>query len=185
MAAIHWRRLDVAGTDEAELVRTPDGWRVTGIAVFGSAPDTARLAYAVEADAAWHTRRGEVRGTVGARVVALEVVRLDTGDWWVDGRAVPALRGLVDLDLGFTPATNLFPLRRLALRPGEASDASAAWLDDVSWSFSRLEQRYERRDREHYWYESPGYQGLLTVTGDGFVRDYPGLWRAAEAASAG
>ena len=179
---MHWRRLDVPGTDEAELVRTPDGWRVTGFAAFGTPSDTARLAYAVEADAAWHTRRGEVRGSVGARIVSLEVTRTDSGEWRVDGRLSPELTGLLDLDLGFTPATNLFPLRRLALRPGEAADAAAVWLDDVSWSFSRLPQRYERRDREHYWYESPGYRGMLAVTEEGFVRDYPGLWRAAEAA---
>jgi hypothetical protein len=86
----------------------------------------------------------------------------------------------VDLDLGFTPATNLFPLRRLALRVGEAADAAAAWLDDEQWILRRLPQRYERRSADAWWYESHlgGYQGLLRVNDEGFVTEYPGLWQA-------
>jgi hypothetical protein len=99
----------------------------------------------------------------------------------VNGAPAPELTGLVDLDLGFTPATNLLPLRRLALEPGAAADTEAAWLDDATWTFSRLPQRYERRSANEYWYESPtaGYAALLTVTPEGFVTDYPGLWIVA------
>ena len=136
--------------------------------------------YTVDTDAAWQTRRGVVHGAAGARPVSLDVERLASGDWRVDGNPAPQLAGLIDLDLGFTPATNLFPLQRLGLRPGEAAEAAAAWLNEAEWSFARLPQRYERRDAEHYWYESPsvGYAELLTVGADGFIRDYPGLWRA-------
>lgn len=179
---MRWHRLDMPGSDECELVRLPGGWRLSGTATYGSAAEAVRLAYTVEADAAWQTRWGVVRGTMGARDVAIAVQRLPTGHWRVDGRAAPELAGLVDLDLGFTPATNLFPIRRLALRPGDAVDAAAAWLNDADWSVTRLPQRYDRRDAEHYWYEAPtvGYAGLLAVSVDGFVTDYPGLWRAAD-----
>ena len=93
---------------------------------------------------------------------------------------MPELEGLVDLDLGFTPATNLFPLRRLALGVGEGAEAAAAWLDEERWVIRRLPQRYERRADDAWWYEAPdgGYAGLLRVNADGFITDYPGLWRA-------
>ncbi|HXE58498.1 MAG TPA: putative glycolipid-binding domain-containing protein [Gemmatimonadales bacterium] len=178
---MRWQRLDPPGTDECELVRLPRGWRVEGLAQFGAGRAAARLHYAVEADDAWRTRRAEVQGRVGEREIRLLAVRGAGDAWLIDGVPAPELQGLVDLDLGFTPATNLFPIRRLALEPGQGADAEAAWLDDERWTLRRLPQRYERRDERTYWYESPtaGYAALLTVTEDGFVSDYPGLWKAA------
>ena len=179
---MRWRRLDIRGTDECELVPLSNGWRIQGVAEFGTGPEAGLLRYIADSDREWRTIRGEVHGVVGALRIAL-VVERESGDRWrVNGVTAPALSGLVDLDFGFTPATNLFPLRRLSLGLGQRSEAEAAWLDDTSWTFSRLPQRYERRGSDAYWYESPsaGYEGLLIVDRDGFVREYPGLWTAVD-----
>jgi hypothetical protein len=180
MPTMRWRRLEVPGSDACALEEVREGWRLHGSASFGTGKDAATLAYDVACDREWRTLRAEVKGTVGSRPLAITVRRSAGGSWQIGDRPAPQLEGLMDLDLGFTPATNLFPLRRLALRPGQAADAAAAWLDDGSWQFSRLPQRYERRSAREYWYESPatGYAALLTVTADGFVSDYPGLWTA-------
>jgi len=177
-----WQRLDIPGRDEASLHRLPDGWVLRGVSQFSNGRVASAFTWEVEADGEWRARRGKVLGTAGGRAVDLRIERSGAGTWTVNGVEVPGLAGLLDLDLGFTPATNLFPLRRLGLEVGESADAPAAWLDDDRWTLLRLAQRYERRDQSHYWYESPstGYQGLLTVGDDGFVREYPGLWRAAE-----
>ena len=176
---MRWRRLDVTGTDRCGLTRLGSGWRIDGAAEYADPRGPARLAYAVEADEEWRTLSGVVRGTVGVETVSLDIRRAEADRWSVNGRLVPGLDGLVDLDLGFTPATNLFPLRRLALRIGESADAAAAWLDEERWHLRRLPQRYERREEGAWWYESPdgGYEGLLRVNADGFVTEYPGLWR--------
>jgi hypothetical protein len=177
---MRWRRLDVPGTDRCALARSANRWRLTGQAVFADPRGGARLDYEVQADDRWHTLTGSVHGAVGSRSVALAIERTEDDRWWVNGTLVSGLDGLVDLDLGFTPATNLFPLRRLALRVGDAAGAAAAWLDDEQWVLRRLPQRYERRAADAWWYESPlgGYEGLLRVNDDGFVTDYPGLWQA-------
>jgi hypothetical protein len=93
---------------------------------------------------------------------------------------VPNLGACPDLDFGFTPATNLPPLRRLALEVGQAAAAPAAWLDVAAEMLTLLPQRYGRRTEALYWYESPSvaYAVLLEVTPEGFVRRYPGLWEA-------
>jgi uncharacterized protein len=84
----------------------------------------------------------------------------------------------IDLDLGFTPATNLLQLRRLALADGQAAEAPVAWLDVAVGTLTVLPQRYERRGDATYWYEAPSvpYTGLLEVTPTGFIRRYPDLW---------
>ena len=179
-----WRRLDVPGTDECRLARDGGQWLLRGRAMFEEPRGAARLEYRVRCDARWQTIRGDVQGDVGGAPLQLTIARSDAGEWTVNGRPAPDLAGLVDLDLGFTPATNLFPMKRLALAVGESADAEAAWLDDVTWTLRRLPQRYTRRSATSYWYESPtaGYSGLLTVDPEGFVRDYPELWVSDEAA---
>jgi uncharacterized protein len=100
--------------------------------------------------------------------------------WMVDGQVVPKLEECVDLDLGFTPATNLFQLRRIALAVGQAADVPVAWLDVPVGTLDRLHQRYERRTAETYWYEAArfDYFALLQVSAVGFVEKYPTLWEA-------
>jgi len=92
------------------------------------------------------------------------------------------VRGLVDLDLGFTPATNVLPVRWLALRVGESAEVPAAWLDETEWRPKVLRQRYERTADREYRYEVPdaGYATALTVSTAGMVRRYPGLWAVEE-----
>lgn len=98
----------------------------------------------------------------------------------LNGARVPGLEGCVDLDFGFTPATNLLPLRRLALGVGAAATAPAAWVDLAAGTLGVLRQRYERRSQASYWYEAHGvgYAALLHVDAAGFVTRYPGLWEA-------
>lgn len=179
VAAILWRRLDAPGHDACRVDRDGSGWRLEGTAVFRHDDgEPARFDYGVACDSSWRSLRGEVAGWLGARRVALTIERSPAGVWALDGAAVPGLERCVDLDLGFTPATNLLPLRRLALAEGEAAEAPAVWLDVAGGTLAELPQRYERRGAATYWYEAPtaGYAGLLEVTADGFVRRYPGLW---------
>ena len=92
---------------------------------------------------------------------------------------MPHLDDCVDLDLGFTPATNLLQLRRVALACGQAADVPVAWLNAAAGTLERLSQRYERRSARAYWYEAPRfrYAALLDVDPSGFVHRYPGLWQ--------
>lgn len=179
---MHWRRLDIPGTDACKLRPLASGWCVEGLAEYGTGRKRARLNYMVEASRDWVTRRAVVEGTAGSATIELEVERRPDASWYINGEREEALYGLLDVDLGFTPATNLFPLRRLALEPGDSAEAAAAWLDESSWMFSRLPQRYERIDGQSYWYQSPstGYEGTMMVNTDGFVLVYPGLWEAVD-----
>ena len=179
-ASILWRRLDAPGHDACRLERTDGGWRLDGAAVFLHEGAPARLSYRVACDAAWHTREGSVQGWVGARAVDAAVRHSADGAWTLNGAVVPGLDGCVDLDLGFTPATNLLQLRRVALQVGQGADVPVAWLDVPALSLDVLHQRYERRAEGAYWYEAPrfGYAELLEVDPVGFARRYPGLWEA-------
>jgi uncharacterized protein len=176
-----WRRLDGPGHDSCRLERLVEGWRLSGAAVFRHAAGPALLRYDVRTDAGWRTRAGRVDGWIGNQPVRILVRRLASG-WKVAGAGTGAGGACVDLDLGFTPATNLLQLRRIALAVGESADVPVAWLDVPSGGLEVLEQRYERRTETAYQYEAPrvGYAAELEVSAAGFPRLYPGLWVAED-----
>ena len=173
-----WVRLDQLGRDAALLRPSDGGWLLRGAAAFDHDGGSAAVAYQVEVDALWKTKRGVVSGFFGEKTVAHEIRRDDAG-WRLNGHAVEGLEHLVDLDYGFTPATNVLQLSRIALMPGQQADVSVVWFDLDSASLIELPQTYERRSEASYWYEAPTvpYRALLEIAPNGFVRSYPGLWR--------
>ena len=181
VATALWRRLDTPGHDSCRLERTGGGWSLHGSAVFRHESGPAAIAYSVRCDPRWETLDGHIHGMLGARHVDYRISRT-TLTWTLNATAVPGLEHLVDLDLGFTPATNFAQLRRvaLALGQGERVEFPVAWFDLDQDTLVELPQVYERRSADTLWYESPtvGYEALLELMPNGFVRRYPGLWEA-------
>jgi hypothetical protein len=179
-STVLWRRLDAVGHDACRLLQRDGAWRLEGAAGFRHEGLPACLAYQVDADSQWRTQEGAVHGWVGARPLDFRIARTPSGVWSLNGRVVPGLDGCVDLDFGFTPATNLFQLRRVALEVGQDAHVPVAWLDVPDGTLTPHHQRYERRTAEVYWYEAPrfDYFALLHVGAAGFVEKYPNLWEA-------
>jgi GNAT superfamily N-acetyltransferase len=179
-STILWRRLDLPGHDVARLGELAGGWQLEGFAAFASEAGPCALAYDLRLTARWRTRTARVRGWLGARSVDLRIGAGPGGTWKLAGVPQPSVTGAADLDLSFTPATNLIPIRRLGLEVGETGAARAAWLRLPELTLEPIEQTYERLTTGTYRYVSAGglFDRRLTVRPDGFVVDYPGQWRA-------
>lgn len=181
--SILWRRLDMPGHDAAAIRETGFGAKLRGMAVFQDESGPTALHYSVRCDAEWRTTEGAVEGWCGPRPVELRFVRSHGGDWTMNGVACPAVAGCADLDLNFTPATNLMPLRRLNLPLGQTAEVRSAWLEWPECALTLLVQRYARKSMFEYDYEAdlPGtasFAGVLRVEPNGWVLDYAGLWQA-------
>lgn len=159
-----------------------ENWQLDGGAAFRHEDGRlVQLHYRVRCDRAWHTQWATVRGWLGGEAIDLSIVRDAHGGWKLNDAPVTDLGHCVDLDLGFTPATNMLPLRRLHLAQGESAEAPAAWLElGGEGGLSELNQRYERRSESDYWYAAPrfDYAAMLVVMPEGFVTRYPALWEA-------
>ena len=178
-ASILWHRLDQArsgGHDGCLLSKTGDGWSLKGQAVFTQEGGSCGLSYEIDCDARWLTRAARVAG-----FLHYQLDRFGDSDWTLNGKRQTQVAGLIDLDLAFTPATNLLPIRRFDLRPGVQISAPATYLAFPELRLERLDQTYRHLDDTRYAYAAPkfGYDQVLKVAPSGFVVDYPGLWKAS------
>lgn len=170
-----WRRLDLPGHESARLMDR----NLSGTAVFLHESRPCRLDYLVVCDPDWRTVSGRVSGWIGDRAIEVEC-SADSGRWRLNGAECPQVEGCIDIDLNFSPSTNLLPIRRLNLAAGQEAPVQAAWLRFPSFTLEPLEQVYRRLDARTYRYESAGGRFVreLPVNEAGFVTLYPGLWES-------
>jgi hypothetical protein len=178
IATILWRRLDRPGHEAARLEPDGGGWALTGTSAFASDGAACSLAYRVACDAGWRTVSAVVSGWIGADRVEIALAVGPDRTWRLNGATVDAATGCLDVDLNFSPSTNLLPIRRLGLAVGEEAAVRAAWLRFPSFTLEPLDQVYRRTGDATYRYESGGgrFVADLDVTEEGFVSTYPGFF---------
>src|SRR5512145_1058744 len=137
--SILWRRLDRPGHEFARVIARGADWHLIGSAVFVHERQPCRLDYLVVCDPGWRTRSGRVTGWVGDAEIEIDVAVDPARRWRINGRPSPAVEGCIDLDLNFSPSTNLFPIRRLGLAVGEQAPVRAAWLRFPGFTLEPLE----------------------------------------------
>jgi hypothetical protein len=87
---------------------------------------------------------------------------------------VPA-RGALDVDLAFTPSTNLLPASS-PLAAGETMSVRAAWLTFPAFRLGPLDQSYQRLSDRRYHYRSSSFEAELIVDDLGLMERYGDVW---------
>jgi uncharacterized protein len=152
-----------------------------------------RLDYELETDEQLVTKRLQARVEGLGWTRAIDLRRTPGGRWECDSSAtgepglpapggpMEAVDGALDCDLGFSPLTNLMPVRREGLLEQGSRDFTMAWVSVPSLEVLPSQQTYEfvRRD-EHgstvrYVGRHRGFEGELRFDREAFVCIYPGL----------
>jgi len=152
---------------------------LSGVAVISERGAPCRVRYEIDCDSEWRTLACLLTGEIGNRAIKTSIKR-EGPTWTVNNVAIPEVTGCEDIDLGFSPATNLLPIRRLGLKDGETAAVPAAWVRFPELTLQLLEQKYTRLGNDKYRYESAGgaFRRDLKVDDKGFVLEYPDLWYA-------
>jgi uncharacterized protein len=196
-----WRGLDAWRAEAACIELTERGVRATGTQL-GVDPIPYRLDYELDASDGFVTRSLEAEATGGGWTHTLRLER-DADIWRCEpseegdaplpppGGEVGGLGDALDCDLGFSPLTNVMPVRRHGLheRPGSA-ELVMAWVSVPDLGLHASRQRYEhvRGDDEGAIVRFvdlglfEGFTSELDLDADGLVRVYPGLARRVEGA---
>ncbi len=175
---ILWRGIDRSGHEYCAVYDHDERWFLEGSAVFIQEQSPCCLNYVIACDTQWKSQTAGVSGWIGNEPVKIELNISADQLWLLNGEEQPHVRGCTDVDLNFSPSTNLLPIRRLNLAVGEEALVSAAWLRFPSLKLERLDQVYQRLDEHIYRYESNNgeFSAELTVNSFGLVTSYPDLW---------
>jgi hypothetical protein len=139
--------------------------------------DDGALDYVVRMDADWAVSSADVSGLFCGEKAGWRFQR-DAEGWLCDGTPVPGLSACAELDLTFTPSTNLVPMRRRDLSAGAWVSETVAWFDPGVGRPVPREQAYRRIAAGQVDYRAPdsNFAATLTVHPSGFVVHYPELW---------
>jgi hypothetical protein len=186
---LQWTALQWPGLEHVVVSVDTEAFRADGELIVGAPPGPARVSYHLRCDANWKVTELTIAAASAAGSRALTLTADTEGHWLADGHARPDLDGCTDVDISLTPLTNTLPIRRLDCSPGKAHDLAVVYISAPELSVSPAGQRYTllSQDAEHnealYRYESGSFRADLTVDGNGFVTDYPGLWRRVRPAA--
>ena len=174
-----WQNWSGEGLEHTEVREAGDAYLIDGVVIGRAGADRFATMYRLCCDDQWRVREAEVRviGTVRSLLL-----RSDGRGRWTDreGRALDELSGCVDIDISATPLTNTLPIRRLQLKENEAATIRVAYVSVPTLVLTVNEQRYTRlHGRQAYRFEVVGGEFCreIDVDSDGFVIDYPGLFR--------
>ena len=180
---VAWRRSDEVEADEHCTMTVRDsGLSLVGTVLGAEGDLPVRIEYRVLVDRPGMTTAAHVRDLRGFETRTIVLERDAKGGWSVDGRAVRALKGCTDVDLGCSPATNTLPIRRLRLAIGASQTIQAAWVRFPELTVVKAAQTYTRLDEFTYRYASGDFAAELTVDDDGLVAAYA-EWRRTGYAS--
>jgi hypothetical protein len=176
---IRWEPIDRNGIEHLHI-RTTTGGLVAQSVVVGTRNGAKYgIFYRVVLDASWVARELEVMDTATDEKQALSA---DGKGKWFDARGIhmAGLDGCIDIDTSATPFTNTLPIRRLQLERGAAQVLRMVYIPVPALKPVAVEQRYTcLQPNRLYCYEglTSGYVAELTTDEDGFIVDYPGLFR--------
>jgi hypothetical protein len=195
-----WIKDDPVGMEAAELEIGADGLAATSTA-FGTIPLAYRLELDLLVDPDWLTRRLALTasGDGWARSLVLARDGSWTGAVTDDGTVPPAVGGsapddavgptdipmdVLDVDVQYSPLTNLMPIRRLGLdRAGAEGSFVMAWISVPSLAITLDDQRYtvlgvDGGDHCARFENGDGFfAAVIRCDDDGIVLDYPGIAR--------
>jgi hypothetical protein len=176
---ILWRSDELESVERFTGRAWRGGWRLQGLVVLPIDGEPAEIRYGVDLDSGWRTRHAEIAIDHHGGGRAIRFAADGAGGWTVDGATAEPLDGCLDLDLGFTPATNTLQIRRLGLKVGERRSLPVAWLSFPELIVQPLTETYTHLGSARWRYQSDDFSAELVVDPDGYVLRYgDDLWRA-------
>ncbi|WP_028544860.1 putative glycolipid-binding domain-containing protein [Paenibacillus taiwanensis] len=173
-----WKRIPDNGMEYCE-VTFGAAMRMKGNLICANDNGRSSIQYTVLCDQNGNTTHVAVHVQQEQGYSTLSVVRDHLNRWTLNGRELPELNGIKDIDIGVTPATNSLPIRRLKLDVGQSAQIDAAWIRFPALSIQPMKQQYECVSANTYIYKSieSGYTARVNTDDNGIVMDYEGEWQ--------
>jgi len=172
---LRWEPIEWFGLEHVTVREDEDGLRIRSVMIGAREGLEYGLTYDLELQPDWTFRSIFIERTDGATLD----LAVEGGEWLIDGGPARQLAGCIDIDISGSPLTNTLPIRRHRLEPGVPQQFRMAWIPlDTLEPFVDA-QVYTRLDETHVRYASGdgSFTAVLEVDAQGFVLDYPTLFR--------
>lgn len=180
---IIWSKQGATGLEHFYLRRSNGEITADGIVIGVEENVAFRIRYQISCDPGWHVRKVVVT-SLDEIEQTISFASDGFGNWTNEfGNPVSELTGCFDVDITATPFTNTLPIRRLSLSPGESAEIKVVYFTIPEMQVSIEPQRYTCLETNSaggkYKFESldGGFTAVITVDADGFVEDYPTLFK--------
>jgi uncharacterized protein len=183
---IGWTALQWPGIEHVVVSGDEGGYRAEGQLIMAE-DGLITVRYSLTCGPGWRFRAVTVSVISAAGQRTLTLARDAAGGWLADGQPRPDLGPCDDIDINCTPLTNTLPIRRLDWSAGQAYDLDVAYVSVPELDVRKDGQRYTELGggTTAFRYESGSFLADLAVDADGFVLDYPGIWRRLGPAACG
>jgi hypothetical protein len=107
----------------------------------------------------------------------------DGAEHWFDSdnHLLLALDGCIDIDITATPFTNTLPIRRLEWSVGQSRSLDMVYIRIPELTIERATQQYTCLEKNEqgslFEFRQQDFSATLPIDADGFVQNYPKLFR--------
>ncbi len=174
-----WQQWDNIGLEYLVLIQNDDNIEVDSTIIGYEYKTPFRLHYQIQCDA--HYQLQKVILDLAGRS-PLTLITNDKVQWFdKDNQPLHALDGCVDIDISATPFTNTLPIRRLEWQPGQSRLLDMVYIKIPELTIERVTQQYTCLEKDEqtsiFEYRQPDFSAILPIDADGFVQNYPKLFR--------
>jgi hypothetical protein len=182
---VAWRGLYANTMEYFSCLRHAGGYDCKGLITGVANGLLFKIEYAVESNSSWSSQQVNV-GWQGLKHPTIRLSRNADGLWSETTLgAIPDSQGCSDINLSLSPSTHTFPLKRLALSPGQAREVRMLRVDLLTGKITVASVEYKHISGRSYKIRDmrTGVETVFQVDESDWIIDFPDFWKRSNLAS--
>ncbi len=175
-----WKGLIYNSNEECRIVTNENTVKVNS-AINGRFQDNVfSLNYTIITNLSWETIYFAAKSEINGKSRSISYSSDGRGNWSEDGKFIKEFTECIDIDIQLTPFTNTLPINRLRLATNDEVQIKVLYIDILEQTEAALNQKYKRLSTNSYKYQNVpnDFEAIISVDQEGFVTDYPGLFKS-------
>ncbi|ANC77348.1 putative glycolipid-binding domain-containing protein [Fictibacillus phosphorivorans] len=176
---LFWEKQETSGSEYLELSYVDKTIRAESTVLFLEEGVPQKVTYSVKFDSNWVVKDLYIMNHTLNKTLSLS--SKEDGCWFDNnGLEIHSLRGAIDIDISCTPFTNSLPINRLTWTADKPTVFQMVYVSANDLSFKKVKQMYTLiHDEENrtFHYKSGSFESPIIVDKDGFVIEYPKLFK--------
>jgi len=175
--SILWKGISSPSLENCRIFQTVYGYEIRSMIIGLQDERIFQVEYEIRTDANWQSSFVKVTSDINSKSLTTKLEMKD-GHWYLNDRSSPEFIPSSFIDISLTPFTNTLPIRALEWTKDQQT-IEVIYFDLAAGEFKPVQQLYRQVDRSHYFFATMdgSFQATITVDSDGFVTEYPGLFK--------